>query len=253
VSAGNDNLLTYLLRLADNAVILGQQLGDWVGKAPEMEEDIAMANFALDYIGQSRMLFSLAAKIEGRGRSEDDLAFLRDGIDFHNILLVEQPNGDFATTIARQFLFESFYQLQLAALTDSSEPRLAEIAVKAGKENQYHLRHTRLWLVRLGDGTDESHQRLQAAINQLWRFTGEMFVADPIDAWAAISGTGPDLARLYDDWSETVTEALTEATLTRPDQDWMASGGKQGRHTEHHGFLLADMQFLQRAYPGSSW
>ena len=253
MSADNKQLLAYLLRLGDNAVILAQQLGDWVGKAPELEEEMAMANFALDYVGQARMFYSLAAEVEGKGHSEDDLAFLRDGIDFHNVLLVEQPNGDFATTIARQFYFESFYQLQLDALAQSSEPRLAEIAVKASKEIRYHLRHTRLWLVRLGDGTEESHQRMQSAIDNLWRYTGEMFTADDTDMWAAESGTGPNPADLYNDWSEQLAAALTEATLVMPSEEWMAAGGKQGRHTEHHGFLLADMQFLQRAYPGATW
>ena len=246
-------LFAYLLRLADNAVILGQQLGDWIGKGPDLEEEMAMANFALDYIGQARLFYGLAGEIEGDGRSEDDLAFLRDGMDFHNVLLVEQPNGDFATTIARQFYFESFYLLQLSALETSSEPRLAEIAVKAGKEIQYHLRHARLWLMRLGDGTEESHNRMQSAIDELWRYTGEMFNADEIDLWAADSGTGPNPAELHDNWSTNVSVALAEATLSRPDAEWMASGGKQGRHSEHLGYLLADMQFLQRAYPGATW
>ena len=246
-------LFAYLIRLADNALILGQQLGDWVGKSPELEEDLAMANFALDYVGQARMLYSLAAEIEGEGSTEDDLAFLRDGIDFHNVLLVEQPNGDFAMTIARQFYFDSFYQLQLEALEKSSEPRLAEIAIKANKEIQYHLKHTRLWLLRLGDGTDESHRRMQTAMDELWRYSGEMFNADDLDEWAAKSGIGPNPGDLQDSWNDHLSAALAEATLSMPDAEWMASGGKQGRHSEHLGFLLADMQFLQRAYPGASW
>ena len=253
MSTDNEQLFAYLLRLGDNAVILGQQLGDWVGKGPELEEEMAMANFALDYVGQARMFYSLAAEVEGKGRSEDELAFLRDGMDFHNFLLVEQPNGDFATTIARQYYFETFYQLQLDALAASSEPRLAEIAIKASKEIQYHVRHTRLWLVRLGDGTAESHQRMQSAIDELWRYTGEMFVADETDLWAAKSGTGPNPAELHSEWSELVMTALAEATLTPPEGEWMASGGKQGIHSEHLGYLLADMQFLQRAYPGATW
>jgi len=253
VSADSEKLFEYLLRLGDNAVILGQQLGDWVGKGPELEEEMAMANFALDYIGQARMFFSLAAEIEGKGRDEDDLAFLRDSIDYHNLLLVEQPNGDFANSIVRQFFFESFYQLQLAALATSSDPRIAEIAVRAEKENQYHLRHARLWLCRLGDGTDESHERAQWAVNELWRFTGEMFAGDDLDTWAAAAGIGPVPQSLLEDWQSYVDQALLEATLGKPDEDWMASGGKQGRHGEHLGFLLADMQFLQRAYPGATW
>ena len=253
MNADREKLFAYLLRLGDNAVILAQQLGDWVGKGPELEEEMAMANFALDYVGQARLFYSLAAEIEGQSRTEDDLAFLRDGMDFHNLLLVEQPNGDFAMTIARQFYFEGFYKLQLDALAASSEPRLAEIAVKAGKEVQYHLRHTRLWLMRLGDGTEESHRRMQFAIDELWRYTGEMFSSDEIDLWAAKSGTGPNQADLQDDWTATLSVALKEATLTMPDQEWMASGGKQGQHSEHLGYLLADMQFLQRAYPGATW
>ncbi len=253
MNTDDKKLFAYLIRLADNALILAQQLGDWVGKGPELEEEIAMANFALDYVGQARMLYTLAAEIEGDGRTEDDLAFLRDGIDFHNVLLVEQPNGDFATTIARQFYFESFYQLQLAALENSSEPRLAEIAVKANKEIQYHLKHTRLWLMRLGDGTDESHQRMQTAIDELWRYSGEMFNADDLDVWAAESGIGPNPADLRENWNDYLSAAIAEATLTMPDAEWMASGGKQGIHSEHLGHLLADMQFLQRAYPGASW
>lgn len=253
MSADKDNFFAYLLRLGDNAVILGQQLGDWVGKGPELEEEMAMANFALDYIGQARMYYSLAAKIEGRNRTEDDLAYLRDSMDFSNVLLAEQPNGDFAATNARQFFFECFYHSQLAALTESVEPNLAAIAVKAEKEIRYHLRHARQWLVRLGDGTDESHRRMQAAIDDLWRFTGEMFSADAVDDWAAESGTGPNPADLHGPWLELVTEALAEATLVVPDQEWMAKGGKQGKHTEHHGYLIAEMQFLQRAYPGASW
>jgi len=253
VNADTDNFFAYLLRMGDNAVILGQQLGDWVGKGPELEEEMAMANFALDYIGQARMYYSLAAKIEGRNHTEDDLAYLRDSMDFSNVLLVERPNGDFATTIARQYFFECFYHLQLTALAESAEPSLAAIAVKAEKEIRYHLRHARQWLVRLGDGTDESHRRTQAAIDDLWRFTGEMFAADAVDDWAAESGTGPNPADLYDPWLELVTEALAEATLVVPDQEWMAAGGKQGKHTEHHGYLIAEMQFLQRAYPDATW
>jgi ring-1,2-phenylacetyl-CoA epoxidase subunit PaaC len=253
VSTDKDNLFAYLLRLGDNAVILGQQLGEWIGDGPEMEEEMAMANFALDYIGQARMYYSLAAAVEGEGHSEDDLAFLRDGMDFHNVLLVEQPNGDFATTIARQFYFDSFYHIQLKALQQSSDPRLAEIAVKASKEIQYHLRHSRLWVMRLGDGTDESHQRMQTAIDELWRFTGEMFAADELDEWAASSGIGPNPVELLAEWTEHLGDALKEATLSMPEDEWMASGGKQGKHSEHLGYLLTDMQFLQRAYPGATW
>lgn len=243
----------YLLQLGDNALILGQRLGEWVGHAPELEEELALANFALDYIGQARALFTLAAETEGYGRSEDDLAFLRDGMDYRNVLLVEQPNGNFADTLARQFLFESFYQIQLEALAESSDAQLAQLAQKVQKEIRYHLRHTAQWVVRLGDGTELSHQRMQHAIDGLWRFTGELFSANAVDHWAAESAVGPSPPSLQRPWDTLVDEVLEEATIARPESGWMASGGKDGRHSEHMGHLLADMQFLQRAYPGATW
>ena len=246
-------LFEYILRLGDNALVLGQRLGEWVGHGPELEEDMALANFALDYVGQARMFLTYAGEVENAGRDEDQLAFLRDQIDFRNVLLTEQPNGHFGDTIARQFLFESFYDYQLQALTNSTDPRLAEIAAKAVKENQYHLRHTRQWLVRLGDGTDESNGRIQASIDNLWRFTGELFEPDNIEQWAAENGIGPDLTQLKAPWEAFVRGALDEATLTRPESAWMDMRGKLGQHTEHLGYLLADMQFLQRAYPGVTW
>lgn len=246
-------LFAYLIRLGDNALIAGQQLGKLVAHGPELEEEMATANFALDYVGQARMYYSLAAEVEGKDRTEDDIAFLRDGIDFHNLLLLEQPNGDFAQTTGRQFLFESFYQYQLAGLARSSEPRIAEIAVRVGREIEYHLRHHRQWIVRLGDGTDESHRRMQDAIDDLWRYAGEMFAADDVDDWAAANRVGPDPSTLKPAWTDYVDAALAEATLARPEQDWMASGGKQGTHTEHLGYLLAEMQHLPRTYPGVEW
>ncbi len=252
-SKDREQLFAYLIRLGDNALILGQQLGKLVAHGPELEEEMATANFALDYVGQARLFYGLAGEVEGKGRSEDDLAFLRDGMDFHNVLLVEQPSGDFAQTLARQFFFESFYQFQLAALAESSEQRIAEIAVRVGKEIHYHLRHARQWLIRLGDGTEESHERLQRSVDDLWRFTGEMFSGDDIDVWAATNGVGPDPSALHDDWLQFVTAAFDEATLQLPDGDWMASGGKQGKHSEHLGYLLAEMQHLPRSYPGVSW
>lgn len=253
VSDNKDALFAYLLRLGDNALIAGQRLGELVAHGPELEEEMAVANFALDYIGQARMFFSLAAEVEGAGRSEDELAFLRDGMDFHNLLLLEQPNGDFAQTTARQFLFESFYQYQLAELAKSTEPRIAEIAVRVAREIRYHLRHHRQWLVRLGDGTEESHRRMQRSLDDLWRFTGEMFSCDEIDTWAAESGIGPDPSSLHDAWAAYVEAALDEATLRKPEQEWMASGGKQGTHTEHLGYILAEMQHIPRTYPGAEW
>ena len=178
-------LYKYVLRLADNALVVAQRLGEWVGHGPELEEEMACANFALDFVGQARAFYTYAGEIEGANRSEDDLAFLRDSNDFYNVLLVEQPNGDFAQTIARQFFFATFYQLQLEALEASSDDRIAAIAARANKEICYQLRHTRQWLMRLGDGTDESHRRMQAAIERLWEYTGEMFTSDETDEWAA--------------------------------------------------------------------
>ncbi|NND61152.1 MAG: phenylacetate-CoA oxygenase subunit PaaC [Gammaproteobacteria bacterium] len=243
----------YVVRLGDNALVLGQRLGEWIGNGPELEEEMAMGNFALDYIGQARLFLSYAAELEGAGRDEDQLAFLRDQIDFRNVLLLEQPNGDFGQTIARQFFFESYYVLFLEALTASSDKRLAEVAARGLKESAYHLRHATQWMVRLGDGTEESHQRIQQSVDELWRFTGEMFSGDEIDRWAVDNGVGPDPATLRPAWDTRVNEVLQTATLTRPDNDWMHTGGKQGRHTEHLGYLLTEMQFLQRAYPGAAW
>ncbi|MBI2995044.1 MAG: phenylacetate-CoA oxygenase subunit PaaC [Gammaproteobacteria bacterium] len=248
-----ERLSEYLLRLADNALISGQQLAAWVGHGPELEEEMAMANFALDYIGQARMLYTYAGEVEGKGRSEDELAFLRDGMDFRNVLLVEQPNGDFAQTIARQFLYESWYLPLLEALAISTDRRLAEIAACAVREIRYHLRHARMWLVRLGDGTDESRQRMQTAIDLLWPCTGELFAADAIDEWAAETGLGPHPGSLRPAWDAKVGAAIEEATLKRPVSDWVARGGRRGRHTEHLGYLLAEMQFLQRAYLAANW
>ena len=246
-------LFNYVCRLGDNALIAGQRLGEWVGHGPELEEEMAMGNFALDYIGQARLFFAYAGEIEGEGRGEDEIAFLRDVLEFHNVLLLEQPNGHFGQTIARQFLFESFYELQLEALSQSNDQRIGEIAARALKEIRYHLRHATQWLIRLGDGTDESHALVQASIDDLWRFTGELFTADETEQWAAANRVGPDPATLKTAWDDNVNAALAQATLTRPEQDWMHTGGKQGRHTEHLGYLLADLQFLQRAYPGASW
>ena len=245
--------LDYVLRLGDNALVLGQRLGEWVGAGPELEEEMAMANFALDYIGHARHFYSLAGEIEGAGKSEDDYAYLRDGFDFQNALLVEQPNGHFGDTIARQYLFERFYVLQLDALTQSTDARLAAIATRAGKEIRYHLRHARQWLMRLGDGTAQSHERIQNSIDSLWRYTGELFSADAVEAEVAASGFGIDPGKLEARWHDDVAADLKEATLTLPDTGWMASGGKQGRHSEHLGYLLADLQFLQRAYPQQQW
>lgn len=246
-------LLTYVSRLGDNALILGQRMVEVVAAYPELEEELANANFALDYIGQARMFYTYAAELEGKGRDEDAFAFLRDDDQFRNLLLVEQPNGDFGDTIAKLVLFESFYLLQLEALTRCTDERIVEIAARAVKEIRYHLRHNAQWLVRLGDGTAESHQRVQASLDNLWRFTGEMFAADQFDETIQKTLAGPDLSAIRAEWQTNVSALLEEATLEVPVDAWMASGGKQGRHTEYFGYLIAEMQFLQRAHPGATW
>lgn len=243
--------LRYTLRLGDNALILGQRLAEYVTRAPELEEELANANFALDYVGQARMFYSRAGELEGRG--EDEYAFLRDGHEFENLLLLEQPNGHFGDMVARQFLFESFYVLQLEALTRCRDPRLAEIAARAVKEIRYHLRHVTHWLIRLGDGTPESHARIQQSLDDLWRFTGEMFEPDATDEAFERALGGPVLDAIRVAWTEHVAAVLADATLSMPGDQWMHKGGKCGRHTEHLGYLIAEMQFLQRAYPGAQW
>ncbi len=249
----DEALLAYTLRLGDNALVLGQRLIELVAAEPELEEELANANFALDFIGQARMFYSYAGELEGKGRGEDDFAFLRDGREFANFLLVEQPNGHFGDTIVRQILFESFYGLQLEALTKCKDKRLAGIAVRAGKEIRYHLRHASLWLVRLGDGTADSHARVTESLGRLWRYVGEMFAGDEVDTILQVEFDGPDLDTIEAEWSQRLAAILDEATLAAPDDKWAVGGGRQGRHSESLGFLIAEMQFLQRAYPGATW
>jgi ring-1,2-phenylacetyl-CoA epoxidase subunit PaaC len=249
----NQHHYNFTLRLGDNALIVSHRLGEWVGKGPELEEEMAMANFALDFLGQARLFYTLAAELAGRGESEDDLAFLRDTMDYQSVLLVEQPNGNFADTVARQFLFESFYAMYLEQLAGSGDERIAAIAAKAAKEVNYHVRHFYKWIQRLGDGTEQSHVLMQDAIDALWKYTGELFVTDSVEQAAMAAGVAPDPATFRPRWRQFVDEALTEATLSTPADEWMASGGKQGRHSEIFGYMLADMQFMQRAYPGAKW
>ncbi len=246
-------LTAYVMRLGDNALVLGQRMLELVAAGPELEEELANANFALDYIGQARMFYSYAAEREGLGRSEDDLAFHRPEHEFRNLLLLEQPNGHFGDAIVRQVLFDVFYLALLESLVQCSDEGLAEIAARAEKEVRYHLRHVRQWLIRLGDGTDESHARVQDSLDRLWRYTGEMFEADALDDSLQASFAGPDLAAIRARWDSDVAAALDEATLDKPEDVGMAGGGKQGVHTEHFGYLLAEMQYLPRAYPGVSW
>lgn len=249
----NEALLAYVARLGDNALVLGQRMVEVVAAYPELEEELANANFALDFIGQARMFYSYAGELEGMGRSEDDFAFLRDEHEFRNCLLVEQPNGHFGDAITRLVLFETFYLLQLQALARCSDRRITEIAARAEKEIRYHQRHNSNWLLRLGDGTDDSHARVQASLNEYWRYTGELFAADDIDAAFAAGFNGPDLAAIRAQWNDNVAAVVREATLQLPEDQWMLSGGKQGNHTEYFGYLIAEMQHLQRAYPGASW
>jgi ring-1,2-phenylacetyl-CoA epoxidase subunit PaaC len=243
----------YVLRLADTSLILGQRLGEWVGHAPALEEDLGLANLALDLIGQARLLLSYAGELEGRGRDEDALAFLREASEFANLSLAEQPNGDFACTIVRQWLIDT-WQLELyQGLSASSDARLAAIAAKALKETRYHYRFSSGWLTRLGDGTVESRERAQRAVDALWRFTGELFAPDETDAQVAAAGIAPELGQLEGPWSQRIDEDLKAATLTRPPAPAYAWHGKRGVHTEHLSHLLTEMQHLQRAYPGAQW
>ncbi len=246
-------LIRYVTRLGDNALVLGQRMIELVAASPELEEELANANFALDYIGQARMLYTHAGEREGQGRNEDDVAFLRAEHEYRNLLLVEQPNGHFGDSTVRAVLFESFYVLLLDALTRCDDEGLAGIAARAVKEVRYHLKHSSQWLVRLGDGTEESHVRAQQSLNDLWRFTGEMFADDEVDRIVRDEFDGPDLNVIAGQWRQAVAAIVGAATLEMPADGWMASGGKSGRHTEHFGYLLADLQYMQRVYPGAAW
>ncbi len=246
-------LQEYLLRLGDNGLILAQRLAEWSGKAPALEEDMALANVALDLLGQARLWLAYAAEIEGPDASEDTLAYLRDAPAFRNLLLVEQANGNYAETMARQFYFDVWHKLLLSGLARSHDERIAGIAAKAVKEVAYHGERSAGWVIRLGAGTALSHQRMQAAIDDLWPYTGEMFTADALDQALIAAGIACDPAALHAPWLEKVGATLDAAGLTLPAAKWMQSGGKQGRHSERLGYILAEMQFLPRAYPGAAW
>ncbi len=246
-------LATYALRLGDDALILGQRLGEWCGHAPALEVDLSLANVALDLIGQATHFLGVAGEAEGNGRDADALAFRRDVMDFTNCLLVEQPNGDFAQTIARQFLFSHFQLLQLEALQRSAEPKLAAIAAKAVKEVTYHAKLASDWVVRLGDGTDESKARMIAGLDWMWRFADELFVMDAVDDAALKAGIGVDKSAFRAIWDARIDAVLADATLDRPAARRPVLGGRIGRHSEHLGHLLTEMQYLQRAYPGATW
>lgn len=243
----------YLVSLGDDRLILGHRLSEWCGHGPILEEDIALTNIALDLIGQATLFLKLAAGTEGKGRSEDDLAFLRDDVEFKNALIVELPRGDFAFTVVRQMLFSVYSLLQMEALSSVTDAEVAGIAGKAAKETRYHVRHATQWVVTLGGGTDESHRRAQAAVDELWRYTGELFIATPADLDAEQAGAGVNPETLSAAWNAQVGEILRTAGLDAPHTGYMQRGGRNGRHTEHLGHLLSEMQILARSHPGAQW
>jgi ring-1,2-phenylacetyl-CoA epoxidase subunit PaaC len=246
-------LVLYALRRADDALILGHRLSEWCGHAPAMEEDMALANMGLDLLGQARELYSYAATVEGGGNDEDTFAYLRDVRQYRNLLLLEQPNGDFAHTMVRQFFYSSFAGLYWRAMMNSEDATLAAIAAKSEKESAYHVRHSAEWIVRLGDGTEESHRRAQAATDDLWAYTGEMFDVDASERALIDGGVAIDLATLHPQWLKAVTDVVGEAMLSLPASDWMQRGGRSGRHSEHLGHLLSELQSMQRTFPEATW
>ncbi|KAB2911544.1 MAG: phenylacetate-CoA oxygenase subunit PaaC [Hyphomicrobiaceae bacterium] len=251
--AASSPLFSYVVSLADDALVLGHRLSEWTGYAPTLEEDIALPNLALDLIGQARFFYAYAGEIEGKGRDEDALAYLRDEHGFSNVLLAEQPNGDFAATMLRQLLYAAFMHPYFQALTASKDARLAEIAAKAVKEMAYHVRHSAEWVIRLGDGTEESRRRAAAALDELWMYTGELFEMGEGERALVGAGVAVDRESIRPAWDATINRVLAEATLERPAPCGMQSGGRAGRHTEYLGRMLAEMQVLHRAHPGVTW
>ncbi|HAD96481.1 MAG TPA: phenylacetate-CoA oxygenase subunit PaaI [Cryomorphaceae bacterium] len=246
-------LLEYTLRLGDNALILGQRLGEWCGYGPILEQDIALSNIALDQLGQARMLLQYAAKLKGEGFTEDKMAFFRDVYDYHNLLMVELPNGHWGNTLVRQFLFDTFNYFLYTQLLESKDDHIRSVAQKAIKEITYHAQWSAEWVIRLGDGTEESHQKVQDALDDLWQWTGEMFTMDEVETAMLEKGIGADLNLVKDQWHQKVAEILEVATLKKPDDEWMQEGGKQGEHTEYLGYVLAEMQHLPRMHPDVQW
>jgi ring-1,2-phenylacetyl-CoA epoxidase subunit PaaC len=243
-----DNLKDYTLHLADTTLILAQRNAEWCGHGPVLEQDIALTNISLDLLGQSRNFYQYAAELIGGEATEDSLAYLRKEREFKNLLLVEQPNGDWAQTILRQFFFSQFQYLLFEQLQSNDDRRIAAIAEKSIKETAYHVRWSSEWVIRLGDGTDESHSRMQKALEELWRYTGEMFQPVAYEQTASI-----DFSKLHVEWDKKIRAVMEEASLSLPDKTFMQTGGKDGKHTEHLGFILTDLQYLQRAYPGATW
>jgi len=246
-------LFDYCIALGDDSLTLGHRLSEWCSNGPFLEEDLALTNVALDFIGRARMFYAHAAEIEGQGRGEDDFAYLRDCREYRNFLINELPNGDFAFTMARQLMIDAYDVLFFGQLVNSGDPNLAAIGAKALKESRYHLRRSEDWIKRLGDGTDESHRRVQDAFEQLWGYTAEMFDMPEEERQLADAGIAVDRGALEPAWTSTVQGVLKEATLDVPAGDWSIGGGRDGMHTEHLGYLLAELQFLQRAYPGLQW
>ncbi|MFN5845809.1 MAG: 1,2-phenylacetyl-CoA epoxidase subunit PaaC [Flavobacteriia bacterium] len=246
-------LFEYLLRLGDDSLILGHRMSEWCGHGPILEEDIAMTNIALDLVGQATTILNYAGETEGNGRDGDALAFLRFDRDYRNLLLVEQPNGNFGLTMMRQFLFDAYRKPLFEKLQFSSDKHLAAIAEKSLKETRYHLKHSSEWVIRLGDGTEESHARIQEALDTLWRYTPELFYQDEVDAELEKNGIIPNNSEVEDEWRKTVNSVLEEATLKVPTNNWKQEGGRKGIHSEYLGFMLAEMQYMQRAYPNMEW
>ena len=249
----NNDLYVYVLRQADNAMILCQRLCQWVANGPELEEDIALTNIGLDMIGQAKSLYQYAASLSDEDVSEDDLVFMRDERDWTNLLLVEQPNGNFADTIARQYFYDVWHYFFLQQLESSRDEKLSAIAAKSIKEARYHLRHSSTWVKRLGDGTEISHQKMQAAIDEMWLYTPELFENDDLDQRMVDAKIGVDLLKVKTLWEEHVKETLVEAKLEQPEEAFLMVGGRQGIHSQHMGYLLAEMQILPRSMPGCEW
>ncbi len=246
-------LVLYVLRRADDALVLGHRLSEWIGHGPTLEEEMALSNLGLDLVGQARSLYAYAAQVEAADNDEDKYAYLRDPGQYRNLLLTEQPNGDFGHTMVRQLFYSAFADPYWRAMTTSADATLSAIAAKSEKESAYHLRHAAEWVIRLGDGTEESRRRAQQAVDHLWAYTGEMFEADDVDLTLLQSGVAVEPAALRGQWEQTVDSILTQATLTRPKSQWMQSGGRSGRHSEHLGHLLATLQHLPRSFPDATW
>ncbi|MCB9365411.1 MAG: phenylacetate-CoA oxygenase subunit PaaC [Flavobacteriales bacterium] len=249
----NEALINYCLRLGDSSLILGQRMSEWCSNGPILEEDIAMTNIALDLIGQSRTMLTYAGKLEGKGRTEDDFAYKREEREFYNTLLSERPNGHFGDTVARNFLHSAFFYHLFQALKNSKDEMIAAHAAKSIKEVTYHLRHSSEWLVRLGDGTEESHNKVQESLNDMWEFTGDLFEMNEVDELLIKEGIAVDLTEIKKEWDKTVNQVIERATLNRPEECYMQTGRLNAIHSEYLGHLIAEMQFLQRAYPEAQW